>query len=599
MRKKYVSSLLKRMFRSAMITAAFTEFTQIIALTVDAIVVCRFLGAPEIAAVGLAGPFLFLVGIPACCLSSGLQTVCAQEMGRGNTDQVSRRFSEIALFTLLSLSVVTAAVMLTVPQIAGLLGAGDRESGLQGPTAQYLYGIGPEIVPFVLMSVLIPVVILDNGSRTAMAASIVGCVSDIALDIVAALRGWGLFGIGMASTVSVALSVLVLLSHFLRKDSMIRLRLSRPRGRSVLEVIRLGLPKAVHSGANMLRCWLLNNLVLFIGGSAAMSVLSVHGTLLDFVDIIPVGIAGAVSVLAGITCGEKNGEELEGTGILAHRYVLVTSLVIMGALIALQQPLCRLMLAKEPDAWPLMRFALYCIAACIAPGALIYARVSYLQAIGRIKEAQLLEIAANMISLTVFALLLSLVLWPGNVRGVFLAFPVSKVAVLVLVYLIQAKRSGRLRPAPRDYMALEEDFFPQVWDTIAYPIDSVEESVLTSKQVWLFCRGHKFDPRMTYYASVAIEEVATNILEHGRPRRGGAPRTDLRVTIADSDLILRFRDNGRSFHMNALARVIQAGTDPFSCLGLRIICAAADDISYYRVFGMNTTIIRVKAAAAQ
>ncbi len=55
--KPYVNDLQKKMFLMAFITAVFTEMSQIVALTVDSIVVCVFMGEREIAAVGITGPF--------------------------------------------------------------------------------------------------------------------------------------------------------------------------------------------------------------------------------------------------------------------------------------------------------------------------------------------------------------------------------------------------------------------------------------------------------------------------------------------------------------------------------------------------------------
>ena len=219
MKRQYVSSLQKKMFRYAFITSVFTEFTQIIALTVDSLIVCMYLGELEIGAVGIAGPFFYLVGIPACCLASGLQTLCAQEMGRGRVDGVGRLFSETVSLTGAVLLALTAIVALTVPGIAWLFGARGSTAEMHPATCQYLYGLTFEIVPFVLMSITIPVVTLDNGNRTVMLSSIAGCLTDIVLDIVAAKQGWGLFGIGLASSLSAFVSLCVLLTHFLKKSA--------------------------------------------------------------------------------------------------------------------------------------------------------------------------------------------------------------------------------------------------------------------------------------------------------------------------------------------------------------------------------------------
>lgn len=133
-----------------------------------------------------------------------------------------------------------------------------------------------------------------------MLSSIAGCLTDIVLDIVAVTQGWGLFGIGLASSMSALASFLVLLTHFLKKKRTIRFKLAKIGFRSIWNVIRTGLSSAFHSMAGMIRSWLLNMIAISAGGSVAMSLIAIHGTILDFVDIAAVGIAGAVGVLASI-----------------------------------------------------------------------------------------------------------------------------------------------------------------------------------------------------------------------------------------------------------------------------------------------------------
>ena len=590
--KPYVNDLQKKMFLMAFITAVFTEMSQIVALTVDSIVVCVFMGEREIAAVGITGPFFFLVGIPASCLAVGLQTICSHEMGRGRIEQVSRWVSEVLLCAGIILGILTAVIMLRVPQMAFLFGARGNAADLQGTVSQYLYGLGIELFPFVAMSVLTPIIILDNGSRLVMISSVAGCVSNILFDFVVAVKHWGLFGIGLGSSLSVIISLCVLLTHFADKKCLIRLEAVRVNSADILEVIRLGLPQAAHAVASMIRVWILNILVIVIGGNAAMSVMTVNGTIMDFVDVIAVGIAGAVGVLAGIGYGEQNGEEMEGAVYLGHRYNLISSLVTMGVLAVFTNLIAGIFISSQSSAYPLLIFAIRCIIAGILPNALIYSRVSYLQAIGKSQDAQLMEMAVNMVCLTAFAFILSV---PFGIRGVFAAFPVSKIFVILLYYLRQSGGVKHLRFSVRDFMGLEDSFYPSVRNMIAYPVDTMEECVLASEQVWLFCKGHHFDQRTAFFSSVCIEEILTNIIQHGNEERRRKVRSiaEIRVTLSGEDLIMRVRDNGAAFNLNTMARMLTDETDPFAAIGMKIISSAAKEIKYYRLYGMNTTIIRI------
>ena len=578
------------MFLSAFATAAFTEFINILALTIDAIIVCTFLGEREIAAVGLASPFFYLSGIPATALATGLQTLCTQNLGRGQIDSVSRYFNETLAFAACLMALMTAALFFFNRQLAFLFGARGNAADLLELTSGYLHGLTFDAAPFVLSSILTPIVVLDNGNGTVMVSSILGGVTNIVFDIVAVKSGWGLVGVGYASALSAAVSLAVLSTHFFRKNSIIHFRPARLRWQTILSVTKHGLPNTVHAEAGILRSIALNALVAFVGGGVGVSVLAIQNTITDFVDILAVGVAGAVGILSGIAFGEVNGEELKGIGVLAHRYILVISVAVIACLTCFAAPIGRLFLDAGSESWPLLRFAILCVAVSTPFSALIYSRVNYLQAVGIGKKAQRLEAFSNLICLLAFAAAFALLF---GVQGVFLAFPASKAAVLAAIYILYARKTNRLRPRARNYLGLDPVFFRQEQDMISYPFATLMDAALSSEQIRLFCNGHGLDERKCILASLCAEEIMKNIVTHSASARFGEPLAELRVTIADNRVILRIKDSGNAFNLSVLAKLLSQRESPHENIGMKLICASTDDISYYRIYRMNTTILKI------
>ena len=83
----YISRLQKNMFFLAFVTAFVAAFTQTLAVLIDSLIVCTFYGETEIAAIAVAGPFFYLLEIPAAGLAAGIQVVCARELGAGKVDR--------------------------------------------------------------------------------------------------------------------------------------------------------------------------------------------------------------------------------------------------------------------------------------------------------------------------------------------------------------------------------------------------------------------------------------------------------------------------------------------------------------------------------
>ena len=116
----------------------------------------------------------------------------------------------------------------------------------------------------------------------------------------------GMFGIGLATSVGAWLQYLVLLSYARSPKSSIRFSIRDIEWSKFGRMVTMGLPKAIRRGANMLRPLLLNRFVLTLGGSAAMSAMSIRNSLDGMGDVVGSGIAAAVMLVVGILYGEEN-----------------------------------------------------------------------------------------------------------------------------------------------------------------------------------------------------------------------------------------------------------------------------------------------------
>ena len=79
------------MFFLSFATAFTAVFAQTLAVLTDSVIICVFYGEAEVAAASLAGPFFYLLEIPAAGLAAGIQTVFAKEIGAGQIEKVNRR----------------------------------------------------------------------------------------------------------------------------------------------------------------------------------------------------------------------------------------------------------------------------------------------------------------------------------------------------------------------------------------------------------------------------------------------------------------------------------------------------------------------------
>lgn len=585
----YISKIQQRMFFLSFATAFIAAFTQTLSVLIDNIIVCAFYGETEIAAVTVAGPFFYILEIPAAGLAVGIQTVCAKDIGAGQVDKVNRLFNQLFFFIGAVMLALTVLSFLFTPQMVVMFGARGNTAVLLPLAEQYIYGLSFEIVPYVLFCIMTPVVILDDGGRLVSIASACGCITDIVLDLLSVRFGWGLFGIGVASSASAAVYFLITMLHFVSQEKVIKLHFVRMRFSELKDVFIASAPKAVLSLADTLRSVLFISLVSITGGVVGACVLSINGTIAYTVMIIAKGIAGAVGITTGICWGEKNGDDLEGNGVLAHRYTLVAVICVVTVLLVCARPLSYALTESDASA-ELLRFAIYLICLGAPFSILVQARISYLQAIEHVREAQWMGIASNLVILTIAALLYVV---PFGVRGVFMAFSTAPILTLLVSLVIHRKRSGKAFPAVDDYLELDDSFYTKPGDVISYPLESIEDCALASEQVVLFCRGHKIEDRKCFLAGVCFEELTTNSIEHGIKTSKGIKTADIRVVIDSGDVIIRLRDGGRAFNLKNFAERMDRDDNLESGIGIKIIMNSVKNVSYYRTYGMNTTIIKI------
>lgn len=589
-RKKNKSEILRQSFRAALFTTGMTEFTQISALLIDGIIISRMLGIDEVGAVGIASPLFYLIGMLAMGFSSGVQTVCSRELGRGKVDEVNDLLNETLMVAGTIALIFFFIVYAGADLLAFFFGARGKAASLLPLTRQYLRGLSFEFVPYILMSVLTPLISMDDGSRIVLLSSVTGAVTNVLFDLIAAAAGFGVFGIGVSTALSILMSLLCLLFHFRKKNRLIRLKYVAARKEDVLEILRLGTPRAIHELAGMLRPIILNAMIVAAGGGIGMSVMTVRSYISDFVEIPSVAIAGAVGLLAGVAYGERNGEDVEQIDVLSHRTLAVASAVIFTVLFILARPVAAFFLKEEGGgrALALLTFAIRTLAAGIFFTGLLKIRISYCQVTEHTKQAQFIEAASNFALLLLCAYLLSV---PFGMYGIFVAFPLSQVLTLAGIWLIYTLKTKRPVPARRDILMLDQRFYPDVSDIIEYPVVDREECVIAGRQVRLFCMGHEMDTEKAYYAALCLEEITTNIIDHGFTRANWHNAAEIRITISEDSLIMRVRDNGVEFNIKTIAEILANDEDPFLNLGIRVIAATAKKIDYYRSWGSNVTIL--------
>ena len=588
----YESDILKSLFVASFVPLILLEISTVGSGFVDGLVVSQFLGTQDLAAQGLASPYFAIAGIVGGLLVTGMQTLAAQAYGAGEVKRAEGFFSMAMILGGAASIVILLVFLFATEPIAELFGATGDSANLLPGLVQYLKGLAIGSPGIVLFSLLIPIVQMNGGGKMVRIAVIVGVIANTVLDILAGMLGWGMFGIGLATSIAAWGQYIILLVYSLSAKSAVHFSHKDAEWSKLGSMIAMGLPKAIRKGANIVRPLFLNHLVLIIGGSTAMSAMATRNSLDSLGDVVGSGIAAAVMLLVGVLYGEENRDGIMQVCRLSMKWVSLAVGAVAVAMFVLAPWLADLYATGDAEVAALSTFAIRCVAVNLVLNALIECYVNFLQATGQMLRTYVITLAIRLVLIIAVAYVMGYLF---GINGVWLSSVVSSLLVIIGVVVVTMVRKRSVKIGPDDILGLRTDFGATPENTLWYSITS-ENPVYTTEtdDIYALCERCGFDSSKAYRASLCVEEMATNIIEHGFTSDNKPHSIDIRIVAKGDDLILRIRDDCELFNVREKGEAWREDPDDVSKnLGIRVAMGSAKDLKYVNTLGTNTLLITV------
>lgn len=267
MAASYESDILKSLFVSTFVPLILLEISTVGSGFIDGLVVSQFLGTKDLASQGLASPYFAIAGIVGGLLVTGMQTLATKAYGAGDVKQ-AEGFYSMALTVGGAASLALAFIFFFASgPIGEVFGANGDSADLLPSLELYLKGLAIGTPAIVLFSLLIPIVQMNGGGKVVRISVILGVIANAVLDILAGVLGWGMLGMGLATSIATWAEYVILLVYSLSSKSSVHFSRKDADWSKFGTMVAMGLPKAIRKAANIFRPLLLNNLVLIIGGA--------------------------------------------------------------------------------------------------------------------------------------------------------------------------------------------------------------------------------------------------------------------------------------------------------------------------------------------
>lgn len=593
-KNKRQKDVISKMFLSASIAMMFTLFVGMAAGFFDGIITSRFLGKEAYSGISLFGPLNGLFLMLASFLSSGNQILCSGCIGEGKKERANSIFNFCILAGLaVSLLLMLLCVVIPDPLMAlcGVTKAGKPELYTQMHSYMQGYMIG--LPALLAVQIIGPIVVLDNGKLYFTVSAFVLCVVDIAGDLLNALvLHGGTFGMGVATSISYAVQLGMLVAFLLRKRSFFHISLKALRRKDVSELAKNGSPSMVQSLAFTLRDLSINRLNLLFAVSTAAIV--ARGVQYDFNMVlfcIPDGIAATMVSMAGIYFSASDRIGLKRLFSYGMKLSLLAALAT-SVLIFFLSPVIVGFYTSEPESAALGVFAIRCLSVSLLADIPICVFMNYLRSIRLRKTVILLNVLDRLVFPVASAVALS---FAFGSKGLLVSLALGKVLLAVTVFVVICIRNKRVPRSIEELMMLPADFGGGSQKNLYGSIRTMEDVVREAGRTREFCLAQGNGERAAFRMALFMEEMASNIIEHGNPdQKRTAPAAEYRLFVNDDRICLTLRDYNRAFDPTAWYRENQATAAPGEGLGIRIVMGLAEETCYFNAFSSNNLLIWLK-----
>lgn len=586
---KQGKNMIAGMFFSAALAIIFTQLAGVVATIIDGIITSRYLGENAYSAVSLLVPFTGTLIMLAGFFATGCQVVCSQQIGNGKKDEANQVFSLTVVLTVILSVILILGCVLFPRQLISICGISiEKNQEIYPEMLSYLRGYMFGIPAVMLIQVIGPMIVMDGGKRLFSLSAAVLCISDVIGDLLNALvfHG-GNFGMGIATSAAFLIQLLMILSHFFRKRGYFRLSIRNIRIGWAKDVAREGYPTFVRKLATILRDLFINRMNLAVAlSTAAVAARGVQNDLNTLMFCIGLGVGKTLLSMTGIyygACDRKGLKRLFAaatkTGILLAGGAAIICFFGAGVIARFYM--------DDPEAVALSMFSIRCMAASLVLDTLLMAFQFYLQGIGNRKLVNILSFGERLFIPVLTAFVMGRLF--GS-KGIMASIAVSKVLLALMTLAIVCIHCRRFPRCWEDFMFLPEDFGGEESDSRDVMLYNMDDVMRESLQAEQFCLERGIDKSKARWMALFVEEMAGNIIQHGKPHKAGSVCVDYRLFANDGRICLCLRDYCEAF--DPMSYYEAHSTDSIEeNIGIRMVMNHARQVQYYNTFNSNNLLL--------
>lgn len=230
-------------------------------------------GSQGLAAMNICMPVFTILSCVGLLFGVGGATIMSISQGSGDMNTRNKAFS-VSVFMMLIVGLMFSVFgVLFRKEFAYLLGSDDQLLTL---VLEYLTPVMCSALPFVLMYSLSVLLRADNNPKLAMAALMVGNISNIILDYVfVSVFHMGIFGASVATSIAPVLSLIAASFHFILRKNTVHFKLRSFDPKVIGRILSVGIGSGIMELSAGAIIFMFNSAILNLGGEVYLAAYAV------------------------------------------------------------------------------------------------------------------------------------------------------------------------------------------------------------------------------------------------------------------------------------------------------------------------------------
>lgn len=534
METKYAKSA----YRNFLFWSICSSLGVTVSTLIDATLVGNFIGSNGLAVANIATPVFLIYSLLGITLGGGAGVLIGKELGAADEKKANRFFTSALSIGMLAGLFLALIAVIFKREFCTFLGATPE---LLEQALQYLTIVFFSAPIFVLYNILSIAVRTDGEPKLAALASVGVIITNLGLDLLfMKVLNWGIVGASASLCIAEAVGGCVLITHFWKKQALLKLRLTVPKVEEIKSFIENGFGVGSAFIFQAVVMLVFNILLLKSNSPTAVYSVAVFGVMYTM-STIPYamfdGAGAAASTVISILGGEKDQKGMLTVFYEGMRIVVIAGVILTLLFVVNTKEILNFFGIASDASFDMAVSAFRIYTMSIAFAGINTLTTAFWQTIGRIRLASVVSVMRNCIFMLVFGICLIPV---KGIEGLSMVYVFSEGMCVVILFFVLVFQSSK------KYVQKNYYFNNQIFEKF-YPIEEGSMEVL-SAELEQICEEWDIGYKQSFFINLITEELILNIIKFALNSTNKKCYVSVKLMNNDGDYILRIRDNVQTYN---------------------------------------------------